>query len=165
MKSLAALAFVLGLATPAFGQSVRILGDHNAWSAYATTENAGRICFALSKPTSVEPQPDGYTDAYFYLTHRPSEGVRTEINIVSGYNFAPDVPATLTIGGQSFALFTRGDAAWLADPGQSSAAAQAIRAGSTMTIEGTSERGIKIRQVFSLSGATAASRSIDSGCP
>jgi acetyl-CoA acetyltransferase len=43
-------------------------------------------------------------------------------------------------------------------------AAQAIRAGSTMTVEGTTERGIKVRQVFSLSGATAASRSIDAAC-
>ncbi len=159
-----ALALIAGLAAPAAAQSVRILGDHNAWSAYATVESAGRICFALTKPSSVEPRPDGYGEAYFYITHRPAEGVRTEINFVAGYEFAPDAPATMTIGGQSFALFTRDDAAWLADPAQSEAAAQAIRAGSTMTIEGTSVRGIKIRQVFSLSGATAASRSIDSGC-
>lgn len=163
-KAFAALVLALALAAPAFGQSVRILGDHNRWSAYATTESAGRICFALSTPTSVEPRPDGYGEAHFYITHRPAEGVRTEINFVAGYDFAPDTPAVLSVGGQNFALFTRGDAAWLSDPAQTDAAVQAIRAGSTMTIEGTSERGIKIRQVFSLSGATAASRSIDAAC-
>lgn len=164
IKRIAVFMLALGLSAPAFAQSVRILGDHNQWSAYATTENVGRICFALTKPTTVEPHPDGYSEAYFYITNRPSEGVRTEINLVAGYNFAPDTQAVLSVGGQSFALFTRGDAAWLADPSQSGAAAQAIRAGSTMTIEGTSERGIKVRQVFSLSGATAASRAIESGC-
>jgi hypothetical protein len=163
-KAFAALALALALTAPAFAQSVRILGDHNQWSAYATTESVGRICFALAKPSSVEPRPEGYTEAHFYITHRPSEGVRTEINLVAGYNFAPDTPATLNVGGQSFALYTRGDAAWLANPGEAGAAAQAIRAGSTMTVEGTTERGIKVRQVFSLSGATAASRSIDAAC-
>lgn len=163
-KAFAALALTVALTAPAFGQSVRILGDHNRWSAYATTESAGRICFALSIPTSVEPRPDGYTEAHFYITHRPAEGVRTEVNLVAGYNFAPDTPAVLSVGGQSFSLFTRGDAAWLADPSQTDEAVRAIRAGSTMTIEGTSDRGIKIRQVFSLSGATAASRSIDAAC-
>lgn len=164
-KRLAGLVILCGLSLPAFGQSVRILGDHNQWSAYATTESAGRICFAMTTPTAVEPRPEGYGEGHFYITHRPAEGVRTEINIVAGYNFAPDTQATLSVGGQAFPLFTRGDAAWLADPGQSAAAAQAIRAGSSMTVEGTSERGVRVRQVFSLSGATAASRAIDSGCP
>lgn len=165
LKWAIAAAIAAGLAVPASGQSVRILGDHNQWSAYATTESVGRVCFAMTSPTAVEPRPEGYSEGHFYITHRPSEGVRTEINIVAGYNFAPDTPATLSVGGQSFALFTRGDAAWLADPTQSGAAAQAIRAGSTMSVEGTSDRGVRVRQVFSLSGATAASRSIDTGCP
>lgn len=164
IKRIAIVALALTLSAPASAQSVRILGDHNQWSAYATTEAVGRICFALTRPTSVEPRPDGYSEAYFYITNRPSEGVRTEINFVAGYNFAADTQAVLSVGGQNFALFTRGDAAWLADPSQSGAAAQAIRAGSTMSIEGTSERGIKVRQVFSLSGATAASRSVESAC-
>lgn len=149
---------------PAAAQSVIILGDHNAWSAYATTESAGQICFVLSRPTTTEPEPEGFEEGYFYITHRPSEGIRSEINLVSGYEFAPDSTATMTIGSQSFELFTAGDAAWLADPGQSGTAAQAIRAGATMVIEGTSQRGVRVRQSFSLSGATAASREIDSEC-
>lgn len=158
------LALSLLLVTPVSAQSVRILGDHNAWSAYATTESAGKICFVLSKPTATDPRPDGYGDAFFYITHRPAEGVRAEINIVAGYEFAPDSAASMSIGGQTFALFTAGDAAWLADPSQSAAANQTIRAGSTMTIEGTTLRGVKVRQSFSLSGATAASRAIDAEC-
>lgn len=151
----------------AFGaqaQSVRVLGDHNAWSGYATTESAGRICFILSKPTATQPEPEGFTEGYFYLTHRPAAGVRGEINLVAGYDFAPDSQAVMRIGGQEFAMFTQADAAWLADPAQSEAAGAAIRAGSTMTIEGTSLRGIKVTQTFSLSGATAATRAIDAEC-
>lgn len=164
LKASLSLFALLALTLPAQAQSVRILGDHNAWSAYATSESAGKICFVLSRPTSTDPMPESFSEAFFYITHRPSEGIRSEINIVAGYEFAPDSQATLSVGGQNFALFTAGDAAWLADPSQASAATQAIRAGSTMTVQGTSQRGISVRQTFSLSGATAASRAIDSEC-
>lgn len=148
----------------AHGQSVRVLGDHNAWSSYTTTESAGKICFAMSQPTTTDPEPDGYGDAHFYITHRVNDGPRSELNLVAGYEFAPESTANMSIGGQSFALYTQGDSAWLADTGQTAAANQAIRAGSTMVIEGTTTRGIKVRQTFSLMGATAASRAIDAEC-
>ncbi|UYQ72374.1 invasion associated locus B family protein [Pelagibacterium flavum] len=161
--TLAALSMAACL-SPALGQSVRILGEHNAWSAYATTESAGQICFVLSRPTDTEPVPAGFTGAYFYITHRPAQGIRSEINLVAGYQFAPESTATLTVGSQDFELFTEGDAAWMADPAQSANAVQAIRAGSTMSVTGTSADGQSVRQTFSLSGATAAGRSMDGAC-
>ena len=159
----AALAALLTLSVlPASAQSVRSLGDFRDWAAYSASEGAGSVCFALSKPLEVTPTPDGYTEAFLYLTHRPAESVRNEINLVAGFNFAPDTPATLTISGQSFDLFTEGDAAWLLDPARNDDLAGSIRAGSTLTIEGTSDKGIRVVESFSLSGATAASRAIES---
>ena len=38
-----------------------------------------------------------------------------------------------------------------------------MRAGSTVVVEGTTDKGILVTETFSLSGATAASRAID-GC-
>ena len=107
-KRLAGLVILCGLSLPAFGQSVRILGDHNQWSAYATTESAGRICFAMTTPTAVEPRPEGYGEGHFYITHRPTEGVRTEINIVAGYNFAPDAGNAQRRGAGVPPLYARG---------------------------------------------------------
>ncbi len=162
------LALVAGLvavsASGAFAQSVRLLGDFRDWSAYATSDSAGKICFVMSKPTATDPEPDGYGDAYLYLTHRPAERIRNELNLIAGYTFSPDSEAQLQVGGQSFTLFTSDDAAWLLDTGIAQDVAGAMRAGSSMVIEGTNERGIKIRQTFSLSGVTAASRAIDAEC-
>lgn len=149
---------------PASAQSVRLIGDFRDWSAYATSEGAGALCFAVSKPQDIDPIPDGYTEAYIYLTNRPAESIRNEFNLVAGYALAPDSQATATISGQSFALFTENDAAWLLDPAQSDSLASAIRAGATLVVEATSDKGIKIAQTFSLSGATAASRAIESDC-
>jgi hypothetical protein len=165
LARLAPYALLVALAaSPAAAQSVQSLGEFRDWAAYsAAGGTGGRVCFAMSKPTEVSPPVDGYTQAYLYLTHRPAEGVTNELSLVAGFNFAPDQPATLTVSGQSFDLFTQKDAAWLLDAGQSDNLAGALRAGATVTIEGTSEKGILVKETFSLSGATAASRAI-SGC-
>jgi hypothetical protein len=161
-RAAAALVVVLGFCGAAQAQSVRLIGDYRDWSAYSASEGAGALCFAMSKPTQVTPIPDGYTAGYLYLTNRPGEGIRNEFNLVAGFNFAPDSQATVTVSGQSFELFTENDAAWLLDPARGDSLATAIRAGSTLTVDGTSDRGIRVTQVFSLSGATAASRAIES---
>lgn len=161
---LAVLALCVLGAAPAAAQSVRSLGDFRDWSSYAAADGAGPICFALSRPTQVDPIPDGYGQAYLYLTHRPGENVENEINLVAGFEFAPDTPAMLSIGGQSFAMFTQADAAWLEDAAQNTSLAGVMRAGSVLTIEGVSAKGIRVVETFSLAGATAASRAIDGEC-
>lgn len=150
-------------AGPAAAQSVQALGEFRDWAAYTASDSTGQVCFAMSKPTEVSPPVDGYTQAYLYLTNRPGEGVANEVNLVAGFNFAPDQPATLSVGGQKFDLFTQQDAAWLLDSTQNDNLAGALRAGSTVVIEGTTDKGILVSETFSLSGATAASRAIG-GC-
>jgi hypothetical protein len=68
------------------------------------------------------------------------------------------------VGDKSFDLFTQKDAAWLLDSSQNDSLAGALRSGNSVVVQGTSARGISISETFSLSGATAASRAIDSGC-
>jgi hypothetical protein len=165
-KSAAALALVASLmfTATASAQQVRLLGEHRAWSSYAANDATGPVCFAMTKPESVAPTPDGYSQAYLYLTNRPAENVTTEFSLVAGFAFQPDSMAIVNVGGQVFNLFTQNDGAWLDDAGQTAALASAIRAGSSMTVEGTTAAGIKVTQSYSLSGATAAQQSIGSGC-
>jgi hypothetical protein len=162
-RAIAAIATVLvpALSGVAVAQSVKLLGEYRDWTAYTATESTGPVCFALSKPTEVTPSPDDFTEAWLYLTNRPSESVRNELNLVAGFTFAPDTTATATVSGQSFELFTDKDAAWLLDANQNDNLAGALRAGSTVVIEGTSDKGIRITETFSLSGATSASRAIE----
>lgn len=158
------IAIATFLCAPALAQSVKLIGEFRSWSAYSASEQTGPVCFALTRPTEITPQPDGFTEAYLYLTHRPLLGVRNELNLVAGFTFAADTPATVRVSGQTFDLFTSKDAAWLLNPSQNDDLAGALRAGSSVVIEGTSEAGIKVSQTFSLSGATAASRAIEGDC-
>lgn len=159
-----ALAATVTLTATASAQQVRLLDESRAWSSYGASDAAGAVCFAMSKPESVTPTPDGYTQGYIYITNRPAENVVNEFNLVAGFTFEPDSVATVSVGGQSFNLFTQNDAAWLDDASQAEALASAIRAGSSLTVEGTTAAGIKVTQNYSLSGATAAQQSMKSDC-
>ena len=152
------------LAGSAQAQSVKLLGDFRDWSAYSATDGNSPVCFAVAKPSEVTPSPDGYTQAYLYLTHRPAEKVDNELNLVAGFTMAADQPASLSIGNQSYPLFVQNDAAWLEDPTQNDNLAGIMRAGTTVVMDVSSDKGIKIRETFSLAGATAASKAIDTGC-
>lgn len=163
VSATALLVSLLSVGT-ANAQQVRLLDESRSWSSYGATDAAGAVCFAMTKPESVTPTPDGYTQAYIYITNRPGENIASEFNLVAGFTFQPDSVATVTVGGQTFNLFTQNDAAWLDDVEQSAALATAIRAGSSMVVEGTTAAGIKVTQNYSLSGATAAQQSISSEC-
>lgn len=152
------------VAGPAWGQSAKQVGVYRDWTVYTATANSGPICFAVSKPVEVVPSPDGYTQAYLYLTHRPSEQIGNEINLVAGFTFAADQQVTMSIDGQTFAMFSKDDAAWLDDPGKNDGVAGAMRAGTNVEVDGTTDSGIKVKETFSLAGATAASKALDGAC-
>jgi hypothetical protein len=116
--ALAALLTALS-AAPAFAQPVRLIGEFRDWTAYSAAEGAGALCFMMSTARETAPEPDGFTAAHLYITSRPREGLRDEFNLIAGFNFAPDSPASVSVGGTSFPLFTERDAAWLLDPAQS----------------------------------------------
>ncbi len=151
-------------ASGASAQSVQVLGEFRDWSAYTANDGGGPICFTMSKPKETQPEPAGYTDAFVYLTHRPSQGLRNEFNMIAGYEFAPDSVAIAKVGSNIYELFTSADAAWLSDPEQGEAFARDLRSGTNLLIEGSSVGGENIVQTFSLSGATASSRAINSAC-
>lgn len=158
------LAGMVVFSGAAQAQSVRLLGDFRDWSAYSTSQGVGKLCFVLSKPQDVRPTPDDYSQSYLYLTHRPGESVRNELNFVAGFALAANSPTTVSIDGRSFILFAEADAAWLDDPSLSNDVAGNMRAGSTLTVQGSTADGVKVVQTFSLSGVTAASRAIDREC-
>jgi hypothetical protein len=151
-------------ATVADAQAATKLGSFHGWSAYSAGSGDGAICFAVAKADDVSPPPDGYTQAYIYLTHRPSEGVNAELNVVAGFALAPDQPGALSVDGHAYTLFSKDDSAWLKDPTQNDNLAGIMRAGSSVIVDLVSAKGQKVRETFSLAGATAATKVIGTGC-
>lgn len=158
-----ALVAALMFTSASFGQSINQLGVYKKWSAYAATENGNKICFMFANPDN-GPAGDAKPVSFFYVTQRPAEKGRNEVSYISGYLFQENSLAEVLIGGNRFSFFTKEDGAWIEDIATSDQFVRAMRKGNSMEINGTDTRGVKIQHVFSLSGATAGSRSIENAC-
>jgi hypothetical protein len=176
MKALGFLTFALlflGLASEAAAQTptpTRV-GTFRDWSSYSYTGASGKICYAATQPTDTQPRtgadgrPLNRDPVFFMITTRPGEQIREEPSVIIGYPFAANSRATVTVDQQEFTLLTQNDAGWVENPALEAALVQAMRAGRTMTVRGTSQRGTNTIDTISLLGVTAALSSVATECP
>ncbi|MCE2510856.1 MAG: invasion associated locus B family protein, partial [Alphaproteobacteria bacterium] len=61
-------------------------------------------------------------------------------------------------------LFTEGDMAWAAETKTDQALVAALKKGNRMVVTGTSKRGTKTTDTYSLAGFTASHRAINLAC-
>ncbi|MEO1197762.1 MAG: invasion associated locus B family protein [Pseudomonadota bacterium] len=153
----ALLGFSLSAAVaPAVAQTAQALGQFRDWGAYVSGNGGSKMCFILSQPKDMEPKNVQRGDVFFYVTIRPGQGVRSEISIITGYNYRDGSSVTAEIGSDRFTLFTNQDAAWLDNAAEEERLITAMRAGQTMVIRGTSSRGTDTVDQYSLFGVSAA---------
>lgn len=161
---LKACVIVLALASgSASAQDSTYLGDFNDWSAYKYHQNNGFRCTMVAKPTKDEGDYTKRGAIWAFVLHRPAEGAAGEVGFYMGYPVKDGSTVDVTIGGQSFKMFTSGEGAF-AWPEDEPKLIAAMRRGATMVVKGTSARGTATTDTYSLSGFTAAKAAIDKGC-
>ncbi len=166
MRSKVYIAAALMLAAgsgSAFAQT-KLVGTHNSWSFYSHEEGSTRLCFAVGAPQSTEPAGARRDAVFFYVSAWPRDGVRSEISVKIGYPFRKGSEATVTIGNESFKLFTQEERAFVNDPFEELKLIEAMKKGSTMVVQGQSERGTTTKDTYSLAGMTRAMQSLTAGC-
>jgi hypothetical protein len=137
-------------------QSATSIAQFRDWGAFKTDTDNGQVCFVLTQPQSMEPQGVTRGDVFFYVTKRPAEGIRNEVSVITGYPYRDGSDATVEIGSESFTLITRDDGAWIRNVAEEERLIQAMRAGTTMVVRGTSQRGTDTVDRYSLLGISAA---------
>jgi hypothetical protein len=163
---LALCAFV-GLAAPAAAQQqgATEIGTFNAWTAWRGTDASGEICYISGQPRSSEPTGVNRDPIHFLIIHRKGMGTKNEVQTLIGYPFnTNNAQASAAVDGRSYPMVTEGNAAWLASTGDEPGFVSAFKAGSTLVVRGTSQRGTNTVDTYSLSGATAAMNAIDQAC-
>jgi invasion associated locus B (IalB) protein len=159
---------LLGLAhpgaAPALAQEPTLLGDFGDWAAYTYISGQGKVCYAVSIPKSSEPTGLNRDPVFFLISHFPKQGVRNEISTIIGYPFRKESTAQLTIGEQTFDLFTSGDGAWADSAAKDREIVEALKKGAKMDLQGTSWRGTSTKDNYSLQGVSAAVQKIDDTC-
>ena len=87
---------------------------------------------------------------------------RCQVDI--GYTFKPETDVEVTIGGQTWNLFTNNGNAWAYEAADDGAIVRAMRAGARMAVKGTSSRNNPTTDNYSLSGVTRAHNAINQAC-
>ena len=145
-----------------------LIGSFRDWDAFTLKKANGElICYMVSVPKSSKASRKGVRrgDIYITVTHRPKAKVRDQVNIVVGYPFKEGSEARAVIDGKTrFRLFTQGDGAWLYTQKDDTAMVKAMRRGSTLVVTGTSHRGTRTTDRYSLAGFTAAHNAISKAC-
>jgi Invasion associated locus B (IalB) protein len=149
--------------TPAIAQEVKLLQKYNDWAAY-TSEGSPKVCFAVSQPRDSSPKNVRRGPIYFYVSHYPGDKVAGEISVKMGYPFAPGGKVTVTIGSDKFELFTKDEGAFVEKTEDEGKLVTALKAGSSMRVQGRSARGTNTSDTYSLSGTTDALDRIAKEC-
>lgn len=166
LKILGTAALFALTSTVAFAQgSATRVEQFKDWGTYVYNDGQrGKMCFAVSQPKDMEPKNVNRDPVYFFVTTRPREGVREEVNVITGYPYKEGSKTTIQIGSDVFSLYTSGDGAWLENAAEEARLVGAMRRGSSMIVKGTSRRGTLTIDTYSLSGITAATRKALESC-
>jgi Invasion associated locus B (IalB) protein len=145
-------------AAVAGGTKPTLLGQFGDWGAYAASPGGKKICFAIAKPASSETSPAAKTrnPSYMFVASRPADKVSNEISIIIGYPFKPNSDATIAVGSSSFALYTQQDGAWIKNATEEAQLIEAMRGGQNAVVKGTSAKGTRSTDIFSLKGLAQA---------
>ncbi|GGA37059.1 invasion associated locus B family protein [Pelagibacterium lentulum] len=140
------------------------LGTFDYWTAWSDTGQSGKICYISSTPQTMEPSNVNRGAIHFMVTFRPDK--RNEVATIVGYPIHESNPnASASVDGRSYPMVTSDNAAWLASVEDEPGFVQAMRAGSSMVVRATSQRGTNTVDTYSLRGVTAALNKVIEECP
>jgi hypothetical protein len=165
---IACLAFNLWLVMPAAADPANLLGVFGNWSAYTTGSGSSLTCYALSKPRATRPKGTKRSAIYLMISDWPARKVKAEPQIVYGYQGKENGTAALAIGSDKFAFFIRNNgkdgSSWLQQLNDNSRLIDAMHSGVSAVASGTSARGTKTSDTYSLDGFNDAMTKVNAAC-
>ena len=156
---------MLAGATAQAADPKRMLSEKN-WEAFRVDDDQGRTCFISSLPTKSAGKydPDNRGEARVFVSHGPGKAERNVVQFTAGYKHKKHSDVKVNIDGKKFTLFTIEGRAYAESEEDDIAMIRAMKRGSKMTVVGTSSRGTKTTDTYSLSGFTKAKGVIDKNC-
>jgi hypothetical protein len=149
---------------PAVAQETEFLGKFGKWEAFKEFNSGKPVCYMGAQPTKAQGKYKKRGDTYVLVTHRLVEKSFGVVSVSAGYNFLKASETTVTISADTFSLFTDAGHAFAYDKAMDTALIQAMVRGAHMIIKGTSSRGTKTTDTYSLNGVSAAWRAINKAC-
>lgn len=153
---------LMATAIAAQAQTPQRIGQFKDWGAISYSASSGKVCYAVSVPTTKTPADVNHGDNFFVVTQRGSANVTYEPQFIAGYTLRESSKVTVNIDGKDFSFFSKDNTAWTENAAQDPQIVAAMKAGTRMTIKAVSRRGTNTSYEYSLSGITAALDAIKS---
>lgn len=140
------------------GVKPTLLAQYGDWGAYTASPGGKKVCFAIAKPASSETNPPNRprNPIFMFISTRPVDKVTNEVSIIIGYPFKPGTEASVEVGPTNYALYTQQDGAWIKNATEEAQMVDAMRAGQSAVVKGTSAKGTESTDNFSLRGLSQA---------
>ncbi|HET7083595.1 MAG TPA: hypothetical protein VFI23_02420 [Rhizomicrobium sp.] len=163
------LLLSLAVAGPAGAEPANLLGVFGNWSAYSSGTGSSLTCYALSKPRATRPVGAKRGSAvYLMVSDWPERKVKSEPQIVYGYQAKENGAAALGVGGDKFTFFIRNKgkdgSAWLQQLSDNQRLISAMQDGVSVVASGTSSKGTKTSDTYSLAGFNDAMTRVHAAC-
>ena len=143
----------------------RLLERIRDWTVFIYEGAEGRVCFAASSPTDMQPKTAKRTSVIFYVTTWQKDGIHKEVSVRQGYAMKANAVAAVTVGGQTFSLTADDEKAYAKDPADERKLLAAMVAGGPMIVKATSAKGTQTTDQYSLEGVAAAVQKLEESCP
>ncbi len=149
------LLFTGACAAAAAAAQPQRINEFDDWGVYSYESSGGTACYALSMPKTMKPEGVDHGRNFFIIA--PGEGASSYApQARMGYALKEGSKVNVTIGDDTFVMFTRDNAAWIEKEGEEPQMISAMKGGRDMVVEATSRRGTATSYSYSLSGVTAA---------
>jgi hypothetical protein len=166
IKNFILIIFITIFANQANAEEVKKMGTHKDWETYIVKSDAGKVCFAQSKP--VLQAPKKYSrEARLFITFRPNEKISNEISITAGYDFNPKNTITAISGKNKYKFdLIQAEFAWMSDPENKyeKRMIKTMKKGSRIMVKGHNQEGSQTTDHYSLLGFTKAYNATKANC-
>ena len=140
------------------------LGSFDAWSAFASQDKTGKVCYLVGQAQKSEPASFGRKPPSAMVTHRPVEKITNVVSFVEGYTLKDGSDVALDINGSKFELFTKDDSAWARTSDLDKTIVAALAKGKQAVVKGMPPKGPATTDTYALTGFSKALAAIDKAC-
>ena len=130
-------------------------GRFKDWAVYTEVRDGDLVCYAATPAEDKAPRDFEHGEVHFYVGVWKSRPSREQPSLRVGFDLRPDLAPNASVSRQKWTLFSAGREAFALDEDDSEIVS-ALRRGSELRIEATSNSGTPVTYHFSLSGSSAA---------
>jgi hypothetical protein len=160
------IIFITTFTSQVNSEEVKKMGTHKDWETYIIKSDAGKVCFAQSKPVLQAPKTSS-REARLFITFRPSEKISNEISVTGGYNFNDKNTVTAISGKNKYKFdLVQSEFAWMSDPENKleKRMIKTMKKGSRIMVTGHNLKGSQTIDHYSLLGFTKAYNATKANC-